>query len=85
MYGFSDGEETMEDEHYPQSLFVCGDMEVVGNVDEDGEVEVDMFETGEDVVVESVDDDAPLDDENPSEFSAVLFLQHCCVHLGCLF
>ena len=54
MYGFSDGEETMEDEHYPQSLFVCDDMEVVGNVDEDGEVEVDMFEKGEDVVVEDV-------------------------------
>ena len=43
MYGFSDGEETMEDEHYPQSLFVCDDMEVVVNVDEDGEVGVNMF------------------------------------------
>ena len=43
--GFSDCEEAMEDECYPppSSLFICDAMEVIGCVDEDDEVRVDLF------------------------------------------
>ena len=171
LYGTED--ERAEGERYPQTLFACDDMEVEGNVEGDGEVDVSMFETGEVVVVggvgraeegtrcedevgsgeeedggvtgeggegnsddqiggakengsdddksnestredeseddgevtrpqhricnsndsneeelvdllNGVDGEAPMDDESPCKFSAVHFLEHFCVRLGCL-
>ena len=52
--GFSDVDEELEEERYPQSLYTSDDMEVeecVGENDEN-EVSPDLLEVGEDVVVE---------------------------------
>ena len=49
LYGTEDARP--EDECFPPTLFACANMEVEGNVEEDRQVEVNMFEAGEDMVV----------------------------------
>ena len=64
LYGTEDARP--EDECFPPTLFSCDNMEVEGNVEEDRQVDVNMFEAGEDVVVGYVgraEEGARCDDE----------------------